>query len=133
MIALNNLPISWDSFIQGMCARRKMISFSRLWEECTQEEAWLITREENMGATENQAPRIHTRRNYRNKGTTITTRGRIIIIKDKIISKEILPIIDATLVMRRDTTSYIFLETKTPSTRSPTRKDIMLTPLKMMN
>jgi len=27
---LNGLPISWESFIQGICARRKLISFSRL-------------------------------------------------------------------------------------------------------
>ena len=34
---LNGLPISWDSFIQGICARRRLISFNKLWEECTQE------------------------------------------------------------------------------------------------
>ena len=27
---LNGLPISWDAFIQGICARRKLISFNRL-------------------------------------------------------------------------------------------------------
>ena len=31
------------------------ITFNRLWEECTQEEARLIMREEKMGATEDQA------------------------------------------------------------------------------
>ena len=39
MTTLNGLPRSWDSFIQGICARRKLITFSRLWEECLQEEA----------------------------------------------------------------------------------------------
>ena len=39
---LNGLPVSWDSFIQGICARRKLITFSRLWEECSQEEARII-------------------------------------------------------------------------------------------
>ena len=33
MTILNGLPRSWDSFIQGICARRKLISFSKLWEE----------------------------------------------------------------------------------------------------
>ena len=51
---LNGLPVSWDSFIQGMCARRKLITYSRLWEECTKEESWLITRESNMGEIEYQ-------------------------------------------------------------------------------
>ena len=34
MATLNGLPISWDSFIKGICARRKLISFNRLQEEC---------------------------------------------------------------------------------------------------
>ena len=34
MTTLNGLPRSWDSFIQGICARRKMISFNGLREEC---------------------------------------------------------------------------------------------------
>ena len=37
MTALNGLPRSWESFIQGICAIRNLISFSRLWEECRQE------------------------------------------------------------------------------------------------
>ena len=37
MTTLNGLPRSWDSFIQGICARRKIVTFSRLWEESSQE------------------------------------------------------------------------------------------------
>ena len=59
---LNGLPRSWDSFIQGMCAKRKLITFSRLWEECTQEEVRLIKEEDNMGATEYQALMIQRRK-----------------------------------------------------------------------
>ena len=39
MTTLNGLPRSWDYFIQGIYARKKLIKFSRLWEECSQEEA----------------------------------------------------------------------------------------------
>ena len=39
MTTLNGLPRSWDSFFQGICARKKLVKFSRLWEECSQEEA----------------------------------------------------------------------------------------------
>ena len=67
MTTLNGLPRSRDSFIQGICVRRKLISFSRFQEECRQEEARLITREENMGATKDQALTTHTRINYRKK------------------------------------------------------------------
>ena len=35
--------------------QKELITFSRLWEEHTQEEAQLIIRENNMGATEDQA------------------------------------------------------------------------------
>ena len=33
MTTLNGLPRSWDSFIQGICGRKKLVKFSRLWEE----------------------------------------------------------------------------------------------------
>ena len=36
MTTLNGLLKSWDSFIQGICARNKLIKSIRLWEECTQ-------------------------------------------------------------------------------------------------
>jgi hypothetical protein len=38
MTTLNGLPRSWDAFIQGICSRRKLPKFSRLWEDCNQEE-----------------------------------------------------------------------------------------------
>ena len=41
MTTLNGLPRTWDSFIQGICARKKLVKFNRLWEECSQEEARL--------------------------------------------------------------------------------------------
>ena len=67
MTTLNGLPRSWDSFIQGVCARRRLISFGRLREECTQEEAQLMTREEKMGATKDQALTTHTIKSYKKK------------------------------------------------------------------
>ena len=39
MTTLNGLPKTWDSFIQGICARKKLVNFSRLWEEFSQEES----------------------------------------------------------------------------------------------
>ena len=44
-----------------------------------------------------------------------------IITKEKIISKEILPTLDDTLVMRRDISPEIVSETKAPLTRIQTR------------
>jgi hypothetical protein len=31
MTTLNGLPTSWDAFIQGICSRRKIPKFNRLW------------------------------------------------------------------------------------------------------
>ena len=39
---LNGLPRAWDSFIQGIYDRKKLAKFSRLWEECSQEEARIV-------------------------------------------------------------------------------------------
>ena len=61
MTTLNGLPRSWDSFIQGICARKKLIKFSRLWEECSQEEARIVAREEKMG-NEDQALTVHSKK-----------------------------------------------------------------------
>ena len=64
---LNGLPRSSYSFIQGICARRKLISFNRIWEECTQEEAFLITRDENMGETADKGLTVYSKKNHRKK------------------------------------------------------------------
>ena len=64
MTTLSGLPRSWNSFIQGICVRRKLITFSRLWEECSQEEARILAQEEKMGS-EDQALTAHTKNNKR--------------------------------------------------------------------
>ena len=64
MTTLNGLPRSWDSFIQGICARKKLVKFSRLWEEFSQEEARIAAREENMGS-EDQALTVHSKKERR--------------------------------------------------------------------
>ena len=60
MTTLNGLPRSWDSLIQGIYARKKLFKFGRLWEECSQEEAWIEAREENMGS-EYEALMVHSK------------------------------------------------------------------------
>ena len=62
MTTMNGLPRSWDPFIRGICSRSKLTKFSRLWEDCTQEEARLEAREEKLGEDENQALATHARK-----------------------------------------------------------------------
>ena len=66
MTTLNGLSRSRDSFIQGICARRKLVTFSRLWEECSQEEARLVAREEKVG-NEDQDLTTHTKNNKKER------------------------------------------------------------------
>ena len=63
MTSLNSLLRTWDSFIQGICAKKKLVKFSRLWEECSQEDSQIAARE----GSEYQALIAHskkTRRDY---------------------------------------------------------------------
>ena len=64
MTTLNGLPRLWDSFFQGISARKKLVKFSRLWEECSQEESQIEAQEENMGS-EDQALIVHSRKGGR--------------------------------------------------------------------
>ena len=65
MTTLNGIPRTWDSFIQGICARKKLVKFSRLWEKYSQEEARIAAQEEKMG-NEDQALTVHSKKTRRN-------------------------------------------------------------------
>jgi hypothetical protein len=66
MTTLNDFPRSWDAFIQGICSRNKLHKFSRLWEECNQEEASTVAREEKV-AYEDQSLAVHTKKGKNKK------------------------------------------------------------------
>jgi hypothetical protein len=67
MTTLNRLPKSWDSFIRGICSRSKLTKFSRLWEDCVQEEARLEAREEKLSDDEDQALATHFKKGKKKK------------------------------------------------------------------
>ena len=67
MTTPNGLSRSWDSFIQGICARRNLIFFNKLQEECAHEAVRLVTKEENMGANDDQALVVFTRKKFKKK------------------------------------------------------------------
>ena len=74
MTNLNTLTSSWKSFTQGICCRRKPTKFNWLWEECTQQEARLVAREEKMGNDEDQALTTHTKKEKRLKYVHISNK-----------------------------------------------------------
>ena len=47
-------------FIQGIRAIKNLVKFSRLWEECFQEESRIAAREEKMG-NEDQTLTVHSK------------------------------------------------------------------------
>ena len=61
MTTLNYLPREWDSFIRGICARRKLTKFGKIWEECVQEEGRISNREEKLNDNEYQALAAHAK------------------------------------------------------------------------
>ena len=65
MTTLNGLPREWDSFIRGICDRRNLTKFKKIWEECVQEEGRITNREEKINDNENQALAAKNRRNKR--------------------------------------------------------------------
>ena len=48
MTTLNGLPRDCEAFIRGICSRRKLTKFWKLWEECVQEEERIAAREEKI-------------------------------------------------------------------------------------
>ena len=61
MTTLNGLTRPWESFIQMMCARKEILKFDVVWEDCIQEE----TRVENKEALlkeDDQYLATHTKR-----------------------------------------------------------------------
>ena len=61
MTTLNGLPRDWEAFIRGICSRRKLTKFRKLWEECVQEEERVAAREEMLNDSEDQALTAHTK------------------------------------------------------------------------
>ena len=64
MTMLNGLPPSWESFIQIINGRTKLLKFDKLWEECTQEEARIAARQRlhSTQLEENQAFMDHAKK-----------------------------------------------------------------------
>ena len=61
MTTLNGLPRDWESFIRGICSRRRLTKFWQLWEDCVQEEERKASREEKLNENEDQALAVHTK------------------------------------------------------------------------
>ena len=61
MTTLNGLPRVWEAFIRGICSRRKLTKFRKLWEECVQEEEKIATRKEKLNGNEDEALTAHTK------------------------------------------------------------------------
>jgi hypothetical protein len=63
-VALNSFPEYWEPFVQGICAREKLLPLDILWIDCIQEEARLESRngKQRSSDDENQALASHARK-----------------------------------------------------------------------
>ena len=86
LTTLNGFPSSWDVFVQGICARKKLPKFDKLWTDCTQEEARLISKMQKTNDEENQALAAHARKGKGRKFTKNTDR-RLVSENTKDMSK----------------------------------------------
>ena len=78
MTTLNGLLRGWESFIRGICARRKLTKSSRLWVECVQE-GRISNREEKLNDNEDEALASHAKKgkNKRNDRDQSPRRNQI--------------------------------------------------------
>ena len=67
MTTLNGLPRYWESFMIGICSRRNLTKFTRLWEECVQEKGRIANREEKLNDDEYQALVAHEKKQSNNR------------------------------------------------------------------
>ena len=73
MTTLNGLPREWDYFIRGICARRKLTNFNKLWEECVHEEETIENIEEKLNDNEDQPLTIHAKNKRKSQGSPSRT------------------------------------------------------------
>jgi hypothetical protein len=62
LTTLQNLPKSWEPFIQSISGRESLPNFECLWTDCTQEELRLRNRGVEDSPEENHALALHTRK-----------------------------------------------------------------------
>jgi hypothetical protein len=123
MTTLNGLQRSWDAFIQGICSRRKLPKFSRLWEYYNQEEARTTKREEKM-TYDNQALATHIRKGKSKRNPSYPRNFRR--------AKEITQISDVFVVLKWDTLLGIVPSFRDQGKRKKV-KGIMFIQMKMMS
>jgi hypothetical protein len=67
LTTLQNLPKSWEPFIQSISGREALPRFERLWTYCTQEEIRLRNRGVEDSPEENHVLALHTRKGGKSK------------------------------------------------------------------
>ena len=79
MTTLNGLRRGRKCFIRKICARKKLTKFSRLWEECIQEEGRISNREGKLNDNEDEALASHVKKgkNKRNDRDQSPRRNQI--------------------------------------------------------
>jgi hypothetical protein len=68
LATLNALPRHWEQFLQSISGRAELLTFDRLWTDCTQEENRLIARRvQDSPHDDNHALAFPTKKGGRNR------------------------------------------------------------------
>jgi hypothetical protein len=92
LTTLNNLPKTWEPFLQSISGREALPTFDHLWTDCTQEELRLRNRGVEDSSEENHALALHTKkggkfkRNFR-KHLKVKSLHQIQVIKEEMFQK----------------------------------------------
>jgi hypothetical protein len=84
---LNGFPSSWDAFVQGICARRKLSKFDKLWSDYTQEESRLMSKPQKINDEDNQALVSHVKKRKERRNNSPKKNRRSIPNHKKDVSK----------------------------------------------
>jgi hypothetical protein len=102
---LNGFPTFWIPFVQGVCARRRLLKFDKIWEDWTHEESRLVDQQNILIVDEEEALTIQMNRisSFRKNNEEANS----VRVPDKIFQSS-----DATNVKSWDTFLMTVLEEK---------------------
>ena len=74
-VALNGIIKSWEPFVKGVCAQKKLPNWERLWDDYIQEEAWDESKACRQGDEEENLALVSQAKKGKGKGSKGNSEG----------------------------------------------------------
>jgi hypothetical protein len=124
LTTLQNLPKSWEPFLQSISGREALPTFDRLWTDCTQEELRLRNRGVEDSSEENHALALHTK-----KGGKFKRNFRKTFKGEKSSSNQV---IKEEMFQKSSASDVTIMDTMQETVQPGRREDNMLPPLTLI-